>query len=435
MIFSQYFSSQDFANRRDKLINLMPDNSACLLLSQETIHRNHDVEYSFRQDSNFWYFTGLNEPSSALLLTKRTNGEQEIILFGQESNKSQEIWTGRRAGILGLREYYSNTLDVQSFSNLTYELEKVLNGITSLYFDYAGESYQDIRKKILRIASNKRINYLKQTHEITSELRLYKEPKEIELMRKSASINIQAHLQAIKETQVGLPEYSIQALMEYIYRKEGHDVAYGSIVAGGENATILHYVNNDSILNDGDLLLIDAGCEVEYYASDITRTFPVNNKFTAAQADIYNLVLNTQESVIKKSAENNITHKELSDLGIKELSQGLKDLNLFSESLDEIIENKLFRKYYMHGIGHWLGLDVHDQGSYIYPETNKSREFNTGMIMTVEPGLYFDPNDESIPVEYRGIGVRIEDNILKTPTGIENLTGELIKDIKSIESL
>ena len=425
--------------RQRKFIELMETGSAALFLAAPTLHRNSDVEYNFRQDSSFWYLTSFNEPESALLIIK-TKTETKKVFFCRVREKEKEIWTGYRAGLDGAK-HITGIDEVYEFKSLEDYLEKYLLGISHFHFDTTTpNSHSFLRNKIAEIARNKRIQRYTNTQNLVAEMRLFKDDYEISLMREAAQISAQAHLLAMKEAKAGAAEYVIEGKIQGYFREHNADWAYPSIVAGGNNATILHYVNNNQKLEKGKLLLIDAGCERDYYASDITRTFPVESKYNSAQKDIYELVLKAQKACIERCAlatkEENISFDSIHDLAVKILSQGLIELKLLSGTLEEVIEKKAFRKFYMHRTGHWLGLDVHDLGSYIEPHTDGlSRILRPGMVTTVEPGLYFDPEDSSIPKDFRGIGVRIEDDVLITNNGIEVLTKDIPKEVSEIESI
>lgn len=410
--------------RREKLANLMPVNSAALILSAQQTHRNSDVEHKFRQNSSFWYLTGFNEPESAFLIIK-TEKETLNYIFVRPKEKEKEIWTGYRSGPAGASQI-SGIEKSFLFSELKPQLEKLLGGLQHIYFDFASENYATLGIEILEIIRQKRIYQITSTQNLLAELRLFKENWEIEQIKIATQIAAKAHNLARQACQVDLYEYYLEGLIEGFFRQNNCNWAYPSIVAAGQNATILHYVENNSILKDKDLILIDAGCEYNYYAADITRTFPINGKFTIAQKEIYDLVLKAELEAIEESKIKNTTFEKVHEKAVLVLSTGLKDLKLLDGSLDEIIEEKKYRKFYMHRTGHWLGLDVHDIGAYL-DKDGKSTVLKAGMLMTIEPGLYFDPQDKSINEAFRGIGIRIEDDILITETGSQNLTELAIK--------
>lgn len=432
--------------RRKKFADLMEDNSAALFLSAEVQHRNSDVEHKFRQDSSFWYLTGFNEPDSALLIIK-TKKETVNYIFSRPREKEKEIWTGKIAGPKKAKEI-TGTDQAFEFKELESQLEKLLSGLSHVYFEFSLSNYHFLRSKILEIVKHRRIQRITSTQNLIGELRLFKEAFEIEQMKTAAKISAEAHKLAMQKAKPGKHEFTLEGIIEGHFRLCGAGWAYPSIVASGNNATILHYTANDQELQKGDLLLIDAGSEYNYYASDITRTFPVNGKFSKAQRQAYELVLNSQKAAIAQCHKKNATFDSVHEAAVEVLCEGLIDLGLLKGKLSENIKNKTFRKFYMHKTSHWLGLDVHDVGSYLEPlveaknlkETSanskpkdNSRILKPGMVITVEPGLYFDPEDTTIPKEYRGIGIRIEDDVLITKTGAEVLTNSAPKELNEIE--
>jgi Xaa-Pro aminopeptidase len=415
------FSLQTFQERQHKFAELMEVNTAALFLSASTQHRNSDVEQKFRQDSSFWYLTGFNEPDSALLIIK-TKTEVSTFIFARPREKDKEIWTGRRSGPEGAKEI-CGAQNAFEFKLLDEILEKKLIGLEHFYFNYADDHYQLLRSKILETVKGKRIQKISSTQNLIGELRLLKSEDELHNMRKAAAITVQAHNLAFNLAADGIPEYFLEAKIEGLFRENNANWAYPSIVASGRNATVLHYVENNKILQAGEFLLIDAGCEFEYYASDVTRTFPVGGVFTKSQKEIYDLVLSSQKAAIERTKIKDATFVSVHDEAVKVLSQGLLDLQLLKGSFDEVLEQKTFRKFYMHQTSHWLGLDVHDTGSYTEPYSGgQSRILRPGMVLTIEPGLYFDPDDDTIPSAYRGLGIRIEDDVLIQDNGIEILT-------------
>ena len=414
-----------YLNRRKKFAELMSTNSAALFLSAVVQKRNNDVEYRFRQNSSFWYLTGFNEPSAALLIVKTKQEQFKSFLFVQPQEKDKEIWTGRRAGPVAAKQQ-TEICEASEVKYLEEFLEKNLSGLEEFYFDF-GNSHQE---RVLEIVQNRRIYKLTSTQNLLGELRLIKDDFEIAQMKEAAKITVQAHKLALSKAKHGINEFFIEAKIEGFFKENGADWAYPSIIASGENATILHYTENKSVLRQGELILIDAGCEKNYYASDLTRTFPIESKFAPAQKDAYNLVLKAQKAAIEQTKIKNICFHEIHRETTKILSEGLLDLGLLKGSLEEVLEKQTFRKFYMHRTSHWLGLDVHDIGSY--PE---KCYLKPNMVLTIEPGLYFDALDETIPAEFRGIGIRIEDDILITKDDSENLTAEMPKEIHELEQL
>ncbi len=427
------FTAETYKQRREKLASLMEPASLALFLSNESQHRNADVEQKFRQDSSFWYLTGFNEPDAALLVIK-TKIETKSVIFARPREKEKEIWSGRRAGSEGAKEI-AGVEEAFLFKELPEQLEKYLTGMSHFYFDYGSHGYQALKGSILEIVRSRRVQKLTSTQNLIGELRLFKSEDEIKLMRQAAQITSRAHTEAMKLAKAGTPEYALEGFIEGYFKQQGGNWAYSSIVAGGDNATILHYVANDQLLKKGDLLLIDAGCEFNYYAADITRTFPVESKFSSPQKEIYQIVLDAQYAAIERTKVRGASFDSVHEEAVKVLAKGLSELKLLEGSPAEIIEKQSYRKFYMHRTSHWLGLDVHDLGSYQEPGSATSRILRSGMVLTIEPGLYFDPEDESIPAPYRGIGVRIEDDVLITAEGIEVLTEGTPKTVQEIESL
>jgi Xaa-Pro aminopeptidase len=425
--------------RRRRLLDQMADGGIALIATASTKARNGDADYRFRPDSDFHYLTGFSEPNALLVLAKgRKEGEQ--VLFLQPRQRDQEIWTGRRLGVerapaaLGVDEAHS-------IEELDALLPALLRGREPLYFRTGMRPELD--QKVLALVSTLRTKVregnpgpaaIVDPSAILHEMRLRKEPGELETMRRAAAITSAAHVAAMKATKPGLFEYEIEAIVEHAFRRRGADgPAYGTIVASGANATVLHYVQNDRRMEKGDLLLLDAGSELACYASDVTRTWPVGGRFSPAQARVYELVLEAQRRAIAEVAPGK-AFDAAHQVAVRTLVAGLIELKLLQGGVDENIEKKHFRRFYMHRTGHWLGLDVHDAGAYFTTGT-EHRALEPGMVTTVEPGLYFAEDDEAIPAEYRGIGVRIEDDVLVTRDGAEVLTSACPKTIPELESL
>lgn len=400
--------------------------------------RNHDVEHPFRQDSDFWYLTGYPEAEALLLLSKGLEGVPEERLFVLPRDAEKETWTGRRCGPEGAMAQFSfeaaEELDqaeealnetVQQAFRLWYRLgeypawdDKVTAALRS--------SRRMARRGILPPAA------LLDPTLVLHEMRLLKDADELERMREAAAISAEAHTLAMGLSRDGLHEYTIDAAIEYTFRRRGADAwAYPSIVAAGDNANILHYTENRARLRDGDLVLIDAGCECSLYASDITRTFPVSGRFTPAQKAIYEVVLASQKAAFEQVVAGK-RFDGIHQATVRSLVEGMVDLGLLSGSVDENIETEAYQRYYMHNTSHWIGLDVHDCGAYQVGE--EWRELRPGMVMTIEPGLYISASDEKAPEEFRGIGIRIEDNLLVTADGYENLTAAAPKQVADVEA-
>jgi Xaa-Pro aminopeptidase len=403
--------------------------------------RNHDCTYRFRPHSDFWYLTGFAEPGSVLVLLPRGTGDEDSprsVLFLRERDRLKEIWNGRRLGLdrapdeLGIDE-------ARSIEDLWEVLPQLLKGYASIVYRTGEEEDRD--RHMLEVTSRLRsmarggivgpaalVDPAPSLH----EQRLFKSAGEIEIMRRAAAITAEAHTAAMAATAHGRNESEIEALIEYTFRMRGSTgPAYTSIVAGGANACILHYVENNLPLRDGDLLLVDAGAEVEYYASDVTRTWPVNGTFSAEQRAVYQVVLDAQLAAIDHCRAGN-TFLSVHDVALHKLVEGLVALGLLKGAVSTLIEEHAYDRFYMHKTGHWLGLDVHDQGAYA--EDGCSRKLKPGMVTTVEPGLYIAEDDETVEARWRGIGVRIEDDILITATGCENLTAAIPKTIEEVEA-
>jgi len=416
---------EEFGERRTRVFTQMQPNSALLLFSEIEKRRNNDCTYPFRQDSYFWYLTGFNEPNAALLLLKTEQAEKAII-FLRPRDPLLETWNGRRLGVerapqqLNVNEAYS----IEEFATV---LPKILKNLNALY--HVPEIHTWGNKLVTESAVS--FNEILDWRPMLSEMRLIKSPNEIRLMQQAGQITALGHIKAMQTTRPNRFEYEIESdILHEFNRHCARFPSYNSIVAGGNNACILHYTENDRPLNDGDLVLIDAGCEFAMYAGDITRTFPVNGKFSQPQREIYDLVLKAQKRAIELLVPGN-SIKQANDEVIRIKTQGLVDLGILKGDVDTLIEQQAYRQFYMHGLGHWLGLDVHDVGSY---GQDKQRILEIGMVITVEPGIYIS-EDADVPEQYKGIGVRIEDNLLMTEYGNKILTAAAPKEIADIENL
>ncbi|MEX4602739.1 Xaa-Pro aminopeptidase [Haemophilus influenzae] len=416
---------EEFGERRTRVFAQMQPNSALLIFSEIEKRRNNDCTYPFRQDSYFWYLTGFNEPNAALLLLKTEQAEKAII-FLRPRDPLLETWNGRRLGVehapqqLNVNEAYS----IEEFATV---LPKILKNLTALYYVPKIHTWGDKLVAESAVSFNEILDW----RPILSEMRLIKSPNEIRLMQQAGQITALGHIKAMQTTRPNRFEYEIESeILHEFNRHCARFPSYNSIVAGGNNACILHYTENDCPLNDGDLVLIDAGCEFAMYAGDITRTFPVNGKFSQPQREIYELVLKAQKRAIELLIPGN-SIKQANDEVIRIKTQGLVDLGILKGDVDTLIEQQAYRQFYMHGLGHWLGLDVHDVGSY---GQDKQRILEIGMVITVEPGIYIS-EDADVPEQYKGIGVRIEDNLLMTEYGNKILTAAAPKEIADIENL
>ena len=429
----------DFQDRRDRLAEAMGPNSIAIIETSQEAMRNRDADYKYRTDSSFFYLTGFAEPEAVAVIETSENGEEYTYsLFCRERNREMEIWNGYRAGVDGAVDDYDAD-EAYAIDLLDEEIiEKLLNK-EKLFYRIGQRAEFDARvaKWIVQANGESRKGttapaQLIQLDRIVDEMRLHKDAEEIQLMQIASNISAEAHTQAMKAVRPGMMEYALEAELNYIFGKNGCVPSYNSIVGGGENGCILHYVENNKELKDGDLVLIDAACEYECYASDITRTFPVNGKLKKKKKALYQVVLDAQIAAIDAVRIGN-SYKEPHNVAVRILVQGLLDLGIMLGDIDEIIEKESFRQFYMHGTGHWLGMDVHDVGSY--KQDGEWRTYEEGMVVTVEPGLYIAPDDETIDAKWRGIGIRIEDDIVATKNGPLNLTSKVVKTIEDIEAL
>lgn len=423
-----------------RFIEQMDENSIAIIPAAHEATRSYDTEYRFRQDSDFWYLTGFPEPDAVAVIDPAS--KNPFTLYVRPRDLEMETWFGRREGTEGAVKNYGvdKAFSVDRFED---DLAKLLDGHEKLYYRFAVDKALD--QKILAYLSTQRVRRLKAAYPphtivdptlITGDMRLHKSKEEVGMMQRAADIAAEAHVLAMKKVKPGMNEFQVESLIESYMREKGASgVAYNSIVGGGDNATILHYVENNMPLKDGDLILIDAGAEYRGYASDITRTFPVNGKYTNAQREVYDVVLDVQEQCLEYTMTGN-TVKGRQEFSIELLTEGMKKLGLLKGKTKDLIKKKSYMKYYMHGVGHYLGLDVHDAGRYFNDQGAKnSKPFAPGMVLTVEPGLYIPPDDKSAPAKYRGIGIRIEDDVLVTKEGNLNLTAKVPKDPDEIEAL
>ncbi|WP_042890826.1 Xaa-Pro aminopeptidase [Acinetobacter junii] len=429
----------DFKQRRDHLAQKMGANSVAIIATRAEMYRNRDADYKYRADSSFYYLTGFAEPEAVAVLETFAEGETyRYSLFCRERNREMEIWNGYRAGVEGAVEIYGAD-EAFAIDLLDQEIIAKLLNKDRLYFRIGHQAEFDARVSqwIQKADAQQRRGSTSpaeviQLDRLIDEMRLKKSAQEIELMQIASNISADAHTRAMQSVKPEMMEYALEAELNYIFGKNGCVPAYNSIVGGGENACILHYVENNKPLKDGDLVLIDAACEYEFYASDITRTFPVNGKFSPEQKALYNIVLDAQLAAIDATRIGNL-YKYPHEVAVKILTQGLVDLGLLNGNVDELVESEAFRQFFMHGTGHWLGMDVHDVGAY---KTGEDwRAYEAGMVVTVEPGLYIAPDDETVDAKWRGIGIRIEDDIVVTESGPLVLTKNVVKTVEEIEQL
>ena len=415
---------------------MLPQNSAVVIAGASTQYRNADSSHAFRQDSNFWYLSGFNEAESTLVLLVNEKNNVQSIAFVPEKDELKEIWDGYRAGPEGAMKDHGFDL---AFNNteIDQRLPDLLAGHNQVFYP-VGKSKTldaDIIEWIKSAKSKDRHSSAIDIADASSKVgnqRLIKDEDEIKIMKKACQISAEAHVEAMKFVKPGMTEQEMEAFYQYEFSKRGGRFsAYTPIVAGGENACVLHYVENSKPLIDGELLLVDAGCEFELYASDITRTFPINGKFTAPQLAIYEVVLEAQvKSIEAISTNNNVMDAQT--ISEKVITQGLIDLGILQGSMEELHAAGAFKDFYMHKIGHWLGIDVHDAGDYM--EDGDYMKFKPGMVTTVEPGIYISSSSD-VEDKWKGIGIRIEDDILVTAEGNENLTAFVPSNPQEIEAL
>lgn len=433
----------EFSARRQHLLDRMQENSICLIPAATLVTRSRDTEYAFRQDSYFHYLCGFPEPQAWLVLSNQRRSSVRSnkglsILFCLDKDPVAEIWQGKRIGPIVAKTSFEFDL-VFNLDELDEQLLALLDGHDNLYFAQGHNAEADevvfSLLEALREAPKQSMQApttLIDIRPLLDEMRLFKSPAEVAIMRRAAQISGQAHQRAMQRSQADLNEYHLEAELHYEFAIHGaKHPAYSSIVGSGANACILHYTENNQVLKDGDLVLIDAGCELHGYAADITRTFPVSGRFSAPQKQIYQLVLDAQLAAFAQVKPGN-TMQTISDAAIKVLTQGLIKLGLLSGSLALNLQKQLYREYFMHGIGHWLGLDVHDVGHY--KQAGEDRPLQAGMVLTIEPGLYI-AEDADVDEQWRGVGIRIEDNVLVTEHGYDNLTKDTPKQITDIELL
>jgi len=434
------FDPKLHAGRRARILEEMEKRGGGVMLlpAAEERPRNADSEYVFRQDSDYAWAVGLDEPTGCALLVAR-KGERKLVLFVRPRDKEKEIWNGKRAGVDGAKEIYGAD-EAFVVGDLDAKLADYLEGAPTLWFKVGAEAPWDVR--IARVLGELRAgartgkrppDAIVEPGRILHELRLVKTPDEVARLRKAAEITAEGHFAAMRDGSPGRREYQVQAEIEYAFRRRGGaGPGYGTIVATGANSTILHYRAGDALLADGQVCLVDAGGEYEWYTADVTRTFPVSGEFTKAQRDLYALCLAAQKQGIE-AVRPGIAVDEIHDRTIRTLTEGLIGLGLLKGAADERIADKAFRKYFMHRTSHWLGMDVHDVGDY-YAD-GKSRALAPGMVLTIEPGIYVPAGDEDAPKEMRGVGIRIEDDVLVTEGGGENLTAAVPKEIAEVEAV
>jgi Xaa-Pro aminopeptidase len=432
----------EYRQRREQLMSKI-GNGTAIFRSAPTAVMHNDVEYNFRQDSDFFYLTGFNEPQAVAVLAPH-HSEHRFVLFVQPKDREKEVWSGYRCGVEAAKQEYGAD-EAYPITELDEKLPQYLEKAERIYYHLGRD--RAFNDKILSHWQSLMRTYPKRgtgpiaiedTNPILHSMRLVKSQAELELMWKAADIAVQAHNHAMEFTQPGHYEYEIQAEIEYIFRKQGAiGAAYPTIVASGQNSCILHYVENNRQMQEQDLLLIDAGCAYGYYNSDITRTFPVGGKFTLEQRTLYEIVLHAQKQAIAQVQPGN-PYKQIHDTAVRVITEGLVELGILTGEIDKLIEEEKYKPYYMHRTGHWLGLDVHDVGVYQHGE-DKSQILQPGQVLTVEPGIYIVPDTKlaedqpQTDPRWIGIGIRIEDDVLVTPTGHEVLTAGVPKEVDQVE--
>ena len=430
----------DFQERRDILAGEMGLRSIAIIATSPVAMRNRDADYKFRSDSSFFYLTGFAEPEAVAVIETFDTEEEgySYSLFCRERDREMEIWNGYRAGVDGAVDDYDAD-EAYAIDLLDDEILEKLQNKDKLFYRIGQQADFDARvaKWIATASGESRKGasvpaQVIQLDRIIDELRLHKSADELEPMQIASDISAEAHTRAMQMVKPGMMEYALEAELNYVFGKNGCVPSYNSIVGGGANGCILHYVENDKELKDGDLVLIDAACEYQLYASDITRTFPVNGKFSPEQKALYEVILKAQIAAIDAVRVGN-SYKEPHHIAVRIMVQGLLDLGLMQGNLEDIIQKESFRQFYMHGTGHWLGMDVHDVGSY--KVEGDWRTYEEGMVVTVEPGLYIAPDDETVDAKWRGIGIRIEDDVAVTKNGPRVLTAAVVKSVEEIETL
>ncbi|ANI29973.1 proline aminopeptidase P II [Yersinia entomophaga] len=431
-------TQQEYQNRRQALLAKMAPASAAIIFSAPEATRSADSEYPYRQNSDFSYLTGFNEPEAVLILVKSDETHNHSVLFNRVRDLTAEIWFGRRLG----QDAALAKLGVDRalpFDEIDEQLHLLFNGLDVIYHAQGEYAYADkiVFAALEQLRNGFRKN-LRAPATLTDwrpwlhEMRLFKSPEEIQVMRRAGEISALAHTRAMQKCRPGIFEYQLEGEILHEFTRHGARFpAYNTIVGGGENACILHYTENECELRDGDLVLIDAGCEYQGYAGDITRTFPVNGKFSPPQRAIYDIVLESIETALELFKPG-ISIREVNDSVVRIMISGLVDLGILKGDVEQLFAEQAHRPFFMHGLSHWLGMDVHDVGDY--ETSDRGRILKPGMVLTIEPGLYIAP-DADVPVKYRGIGVRIEDDIVITETGNENLTASVVKRAEDIEAL
>ncbi len=415
----------------------MGPEAVAIFLGAPMVTRSQDTQYPFRQNSDFWYLTGFDHPNAVAVL--RTNGGPEYTLYVEPRDREMEIWTGFRPGVDGAREDYAAD-EAFPESDFLAQLPELVRRAKRIYHILGrNPKVDDVVTSTLeemRLRSRQGVvpaESIIDPRGIVHEMRLIKEPAELDVMRRASEISREAHEAGARIAHSGVYEYEIEAVIEYTFRRRGaRGAAYSSIVGGGSNATVLHYTSNDQKLHDDEMVLVDAGCELEGYASDVTRTYPIGGRFTPAGRQIYEVVLAAQRAGLEQCLPGK-TLADVHDAAVRQIVEGLVELKLLSGNVEDLIAREAYKSLYMHTTSHWLGLDVHDVGSY--RSEGEHRSLEPGMAFTVEPGVYVASDDQDVSDEFRGIGVRIEDDVVITEDGCENLTAAIPTAPEDVEAL
>ncbi|MDO4435737.1 MAG: aminopeptidase P N-terminal domain-containing protein [Cardiobacteriaceae bacterium] len=424
-----------FAQRRESLFELLPEGSAVVLYAGHELTRNNDVHYPFRQESYFWYYTGFPEPDAVAVLTK-LNHKVHYRLYNMPRNPLRELWEGKIIGQEGAVEHYgaSESLPLSELGGLASFLADCRHVYTILgVSQHQDERASALLREIHQLSGRggAAISGLQDLRRLADEMRLYKSADELITMQIATDISVKGHLAAMQAAKEGKFEYHVQAAVEHAFREHGCHWSFPTIVASGANACCLHYRENNALLRAGDLLLVDAGAEYQYYAGDLTRTFPINGRFSYEQRTLYEAVLAAQEAAIAK-AKVGVRHLEVHEATTRALTQALLDAKVIEHDMDYWLENDRYKAYYPHGTGHWLGMDVHDVGTY--KVDGLSRTYEDNMVITIEPGVYIQLNDTQFAEKWRGIGIRIEDDVRICSSGGKVLSSALPKTAAEIEA-
>ncbi len=425
-----------YERRRARARELMGE-GVLVIAANPVFIRNNDVEHEYRQHSDFYYLTGLDEPESVLVMT--ASEHPKLHLFVRPRNKEREIWDGPRTGLEGAKAQYGADF-AYDISELRKKLPELIRGSERLFFRLGESAEFDTQMiealKRCRFLARRSGDYPKcvlDSAQVVHELRFIKSQDELGLMAKANQITLEAHHEAMRFAAPGRYEYEVEAILRRRFREAGAErVAYTPIVGSGLNSTILHYVKNNRQMQEGELLLIDAGCEYEYYAADVTRTFPVSGKFTEPQRQIYEVVLEAQYAAIDATKPGN-SLDDMHGAALRVITEGLIRLGLIRGPVELALSEERYKPFFMHRTGHYLGMDVHDVGTYY--EHNKPRAFEPGVVVTVEPGIYISGDNEDVPAEYRGIGIRIEDDVVVTEGGCNNLSEGIAKSVAEVEKV